>query len=106
MTRDTMVSAAQVRAFLLARREAILRCWAPDRVQPHSRRMPTDVELASAQFAARQFVAAADDLAAGLLVDGPQDRKGDCPPAGAPQRSGGNSTEDVAADAATQEGES
>jgi hypothetical protein len=36
------------------------------------------------------------------MIIGPQARKADRPPAGAPQRSGGNSTEDERAEARSQ----
>ena len=67
MTR--LVSPIAIEFAMRARAAAILRSRAADRVQPHSRKLPTNEELAEARFAARQFEAAADDLAAGLLVD-------------------------------------
>jgi len=66
MSRKT-VSVVAVAFALEARAEAIERMRAPDRVQPHSRALPTETELAEAAFAARELRTIADDLRAGVL---------------------------------------
>lgn len=42
---------------------------APDRMQPHSRRLPSEAEIERAAFAARQFRLFAEELRAGLHID-------------------------------------
>ena len=61
-----LISRVAVAFALEARAEAILRERAPDRVQPHSRKLPSETEIAQAEFAARQLRAAADDVRAGI----------------------------------------
>lgn len=64
-----LLSPVAVEFALRARAAAILAARAPDRVQGHSRRLPTEAEQEQARFAARQFEIAADDLASGVLVE-------------------------------------
>lgn len=64
-----LVSRLAVAFALEARANAIERQHRPDRVQAHSRLLPTEVELAQAEFAARQFRVAADEMRAGLEED-------------------------------------
>lgn len=64
-----MVSMVAVEFALRARADSILAMRDPARLQLHSRALPSEAELAEARFAARQFEAAADDLAAGLLLE-------------------------------------
>lgn len=55
-------------AYLERRAAAIEAERAAERVQAHSRRLPTETELAEAAFAVRQLRAVADDLRAGLHI--------------------------------------
>jgi hypothetical protein len=61
------VSRAAVAAELDARAATIETARAPERVQPHSRQLPSEIEQAEAKFAARQLRIAADDIRAGLI---------------------------------------
>lgn len=64
-----LYSSIAIQFALRARAAAVLRAVSPERVQPHSRRLPTEAEIDQARAVARQFEAMADDFAAGL-VDG------------------------------------
>ena len=56
-------------AAMEARAAAIGRQVAPDRVQPHTRQLPSEAELDAARFAQRQLRIAADDVRAGMHFD-------------------------------------
>lgn len=64
---NKMLSAVAVAFALEARAAAIERMRAGDRVQPHSRALPSETEMAEARFAARELRTIADDLRAGVL---------------------------------------
>lgn len=61
-----MVSRVAVAFALEARANAIEAAVRPDRLQPHSRKLPTEAEMDAARFAARQLRVAADDVRAGV----------------------------------------
>ena len=63
-----LVSAVVVAFALEARAQAIEAALSPDRVQPHSRQLPTEAEQQAAAFAARQLRVVVDDLRGGLIV--------------------------------------
>lgn len=61
----TQISRAAAAFALHHRANAIEDRIREDRVQAHSKKLPTEAELAAADFAARQLRAAADDLTSG-----------------------------------------
>lgn len=60
MERQAAIAAVERRA------QAVSRALAPDRVQPHSRKLPSEAELDAGRFAVRQLELAADDIRADL----------------------------------------
>lgn len=64
-----LISRLAVAFALEARADAIERMRAPDRVQPHSRQLPSELELAQAEFAARELRVIAHDLRQGLELE-------------------------------------
>ncbi len=62
-----LVSRVAVAFALEARANAIEMSVHPERVQPHSRALPTAGEREQAIYAARQLRVVADDLRAGLI---------------------------------------
>lgn len=101
-----MVSRVAVAFALEAQANALVHMRDPGRIQPHSRLLPSETELAEVEFAARQLRTAAGDLMAGV------DRFGFLPIACAPrdgrrvviEDSAGNRTEGFWAEAAAGEG--
>ncbi|GAA3794692.1 hypothetical protein GCM10022600_15130 [Qipengyuania pelagi] len=63
---DVLAPDALAADYLDGKADRIEAMVAPDRVQPHSRKLPNEAELSEAKFAARQLRVAADEIRGGF----------------------------------------
>lgn len=73
--REALLGREQVASVLEARAAAVVAQFADDRLQLHSRKLPTEAEQAQAAFTARTLQVLAQEFRTGLHDDGPIPRE-------------------------------